>query len=80
VEVSELPVATARQGHALRTIRLQRLAYGSPTPNQFYGPATLAAGRVDFQVRAVAADGRAVSASFNVNVPRDRAGPSPPRT
>jgi methionine-rich copper-binding protein CopC/putative copper export protein len=80
VEVSELPVATARQGHALRTIRLQRLAYGSPTPNQFYGPATLAAGRVDFQVRAVAADGRAVSASFTVNVPRDGAGPSPPRT
>ena len=70
VEVPERPVATARQGRTLRTIQLQRLAYGSPTPNQFYAPATFTAGRWDFQVRAVAADGAAVRASFTLTVPR----------
>ncbi|MBO0701729.1 MAG: CopD family protein, partial [Candidatus Dormibacteraeota bacterium] len=70
VEVPELPVATARQGSAKRIFNLRRLAYGTPTPNQFYAPTTLTPGRWQFQVAATAADGSRLRTSFTLDVPK----------
>jgi copper transport protein len=64
VSVPQIPAVTARQRGTTRSVQLLRLALGPPTPNQFYGVATLPAGRWDFQVSAAAPDGSRLDTSF----------------
>jgi copper transport protein len=67
VVVSGTPVVTARLGGTTRKLQVLRLAFGTPTANQFYSTGTFSAGRWDFQVTTTDA-GRPVTASFSLPV------------
>ncbi|HXM55884.1 MAG TPA: CopD family protein, partial [Candidatus Dormibacteraeota bacterium] len=68
VSVAGMPAITATQGRTTRTIPILRLAFGTPTTNQFYGVAALAAGRWDFRVTAAGDDGSRVDDKFSLTV------------
>jgi hypothetical protein len=68
VSVADMPAVTATQGGATRTLPVIRLAFGTPTTNQFYSVGTLAAGRWDFRVVAAGDDGSRVDGTFSLTV------------
>ena len=70
VTVPSIPVVTARQGGTTRTLQLIRLAFGTPTPNQFYAVGSFTSGRWDFRVTTSAADGGRLETTFPLTVQR----------
>jgi copper transport protein len=68
VVVGDTPVVTARQGSATRSLRILRLAFGTPTTNQFYAVGTFSPGRWDFHVAATADDGSRLDTSYSLTV------------
>ena len=70
VTVNTTPAVTARRGGAAKTLSLLRLAYGTPSANQFYAAGVFTAGTWDFQVSLDAPDGVRVQARFSLTVER----------
>jgi copper transport protein len=68
VVVQGTPVVTARLGSTTRSLQVLRLAFGTPTANQFYATGPFAAGRWAFHVTATADDGRRLGATFSLPV------------
>jgi copper transport protein len=68
VDVPSTPVITARQGSTSRTLTALRLAYGTPTTNQFYSVGSFTAGRWDFRIVATGGDGSRLDATFSLTV------------
>jgi len=70
VVVQDTPTVTARLGSAMRTLQVLRLAFGTPTTNQFYAVGTFASGRWDFHVTAAADDGTRLDSTFSLTLGR----------
>jgi copper transport protein len=70
VVVRNSPAVTARQGSTTRTLQLLRLAYGTPTTNQFYAVGTFTTGRCDFHVTATTDDGTRLDSTFSLTLAR----------
>jgi hypothetical protein len=70
VVVRDDPVVTARLGSATRSLQVLRLAFGTPTNNQFYAVGTFAAGRWDFHVTATAEDETRLDTRFSLTLGR----------
>ena len=68
VSVADMPAVTASQGSTKRTLQVLRLAFGTPTTNQFYAVGPFAAGRWDFRVVAVGEDGSRADTTFSLTV------------
>jgi len=68
VPVSGTPVVIARKGGVRRSLQVLRLAFGTPTPNQFYAVGAFAAGRCDFHVTATGEDGTRLDSAFSLTV------------
>jgi copper transport protein len=68
VDVGSVPLLTARQGGATRTLPVLRLAYGTPTLNHFYVAGTFTTGRWNFRVAVLAADGTRLDTTFALTV------------
>jgi copper transport protein len=68
VVVSGTPALTARLGSTVRTLQVLRLAFGTPTTNQFYAVGTFSTGRWSFHVTATSEDGTPVSTTFSLTL------------
>jgi copper transport protein len=70
VVVSGTPVVTARLGGTTRSLQVLRLAFGTPTTNQFYAVGTFTTGRWSFHVTATAEDGSRLDTTFSLTLGR----------
>lgn len=68
VVVTGTPVVTAKLGSTTRSLQILRLAFGTPTANQFYSVGTFTTGRWSFHVTAVAEDGSRLDTTFSLTV------------
>jgi copper transport protein len=74
VVVNGTPVVTARLGSTTRSLQVLRLAFGTPTTNQFYAVGTFSTGRWSFRVTATADDGTSLEATFSLTLGREQSG------
>jgi hypothetical protein len=68
VVVRDTPTVTARLGSATRSLQVLRLAFGTPTTNQFYAVGTYTTGRWEFHVTVTADDGSRLDTAFSLTL------------